>query len=70
MLEIKKQNLTRVGLENRTKKAIIAAKIDHQVYIKNLAKHALRKEINALNVEQIFSLEQRDKIEIGIKVQS
>merc|ERR1719447_1062214 len=46
---------------------IIAARIDPPVYAKNLIKLALRKEINALNVSEIFSKEQRDKIEVNIK---
>ena len=51
-------------------KDIIAARIDPPVYAKNLIKLALRKEINALNVSEIFSKDHRDKIEVNIKVQS
>ena len=51
-------------------KGIITARIDPPVYAKNLTKLALRKEINALNVKEIFTIEQRDKIEAKIKAQS
>ena len=48
-------------------KEIVAAKIDPLVFTKNLAKHALRKEINSLYVDQISNPGQRDEIENNIK---
>ena len=48
-------------------KAIIANNIDPKVFTKDLAKHAIRKEISSLNVDQICDSELRDKIENNIK---
>ena len=61
----------RENTEKRTKhKAIIGAKIDPQVYAKNIAKLALRKEVNSLKFKEIFNPEQREKTEINMKVKS
>ena len=57
--------------ESKTKhKEVIKARIDPQVYAKNLAKIALRKEINALKFNEIFNPEQREKIELNMKATS